>query len=532
MKMMIFCLFVFLVSNPLFAFEAVPGEFLVRLRAGVEVSTVDFGSGSWRRIPFSDVILVDRPTVETEETSLDFLRRNPFVESVEPNYRFHLHALPNDPQLEKLWGLQNTGQRDGSWQEGVSGVDIQAPAAWELTRGSHDVVVAVIDTGIDLMHPDLRGNLWMNPLEEGGAPGVDDDGNGLIDDVHGYDFINNDGDPSDDHNHGTHVAGTIAARGDNGVGVTGVAWTARLMAVKAFDARGEGTTASAVSAIGYAVQMGARVLNNSWGGEPPSDILRSAIESAAKAEVLFVASAGNSRANSDVAPQYPAGFLLPNVVSVAAINNKGLLASFSNFGRKSVHVAAPGVSIYSTVRGGYGSMSGTSMAAPHVSGIAALMLAREPGLGVVEMKARLLDSVVFLEGMRGKTISQGIVSAAHAVAGTKAPFPPDHPANWPQVRALSVSTEHPYKGDQLLEWTIHEPGARSIALYFENFELEDPYDNVTIYNADDQRVDFLTGAEGLGWTRPIRGDRVRIVFDSNARNNFYGFDLVKAAFRY
>ncbi|HEY8414787.1 MAG TPA: S8 family serine peptidase, partial [Thermaerobacter sp.] len=245
------------------------------------------------------------------------------------------------------WALHNTGQVVRG-QPGLPDADLNAPEAWDVTRGSGNVVVAVIDTGVDVNHPDVRGALWVNQAEASGRPGVDDDRNGYVDDVHGYDFINQDGtvfDPEDGDEHGTLVAGIIAARWGNGQGVAGLAPGVRLMVLK-FLAEGVGTTADAIKAIAYAERMGARIANLSWGNPGYDPALYDALRGSS---LLFVAAAGNDGSNNDVAPFYPASYRLPNLMSVAAADNRGQLAGFSNYGPHTVDLAAPGQDILSTM---------------------------------------------------------------------------------------------------------------------------------------------------------------------------------------
>jgi len=300
------------------------------------------------------------------------LRTNGDVLYAELNYRLHLAesnpaTVPDDFEFAQLWAMQNTGQTGGK-----AGADISATQAWGLSTGDQRVVVAVLDTGVDYFHPDLSGNMWINVAEVEGN-GLDDDGNGYIDDVHGYDFVSQDGDPMDDNNHGTHVAGTIGAVADNRIGVAGVCWHVNLMALKAFDEAGNGDVATAIEAIHYAVANGARVINASWGGTDRSLALEEAIAEAHQAGVVFVASAGN---NSSDKLLYPAA--CPHVVAVAASDQNDQRSSFSNYG-SFVALAAPGENILSTFpNDSYGVLSGTSMAAPHASGVAALILARHP----------------------------------------------------------------------------------------------------------------------------------------------------------
>ncbi len=342
------------------------------------------------------------------------LLRNPRVEAVEYNYEVRASVTPNDPRYPELWGLNNIGQTGGK-----PDADVDAPEAWDVQTGT-DVVVAVIDTGVDYTHPDLAANIWTNPGEIPGN-GIDDDGNGYVDDVHGYDFCNSDNDPKDDHGHGTHVAGTIAAVGNNGVGVTGVSWSARIMAVKFLCASGSGTTSAAISAVLYAADMNAKVMNNSWGGGGFSQALMDAIATADQAGALFVAAAGNNGADNDATPHYPSSYQVPNVLAVAATDLNDAKASFSNYGAASVGLGAPGVSILSSVPpvgdpccsdpSGYKLLSGTSMATPHVSGAAALAFAQYPGITHHQAKLRLMSGADPIPALAGITITGGRLNA-------------------------------------------------------------------------------------------------------------------------
>ncbi|NOX53028.1 MAG: S8 family serine peptidase, partial [Planctomycetes bacterium] len=325
-------------------------------------------------------------------------------------------AVPNDPRFQHLYGLENTGQTGGT-----SDADIDAPEAWEITTGSRDIVVAIIDSGVDYTHPDLAANIWTNPGEIPNN-GIDDDQNGFVDDVHGYDFRNNDGDPMDDRGHGTHVAGTIAAVGNNGIGVTGINWTSSVMPLKFLDDRNQGATSDAIAAINYAVEMrkkygvNVRVINASWGSKLDNPGLRDAIEKAGWEDILFVTAAGNGNIlgrgqNNDLQPFYPASYDLDNVIAVAASDFNDRLTVFSNYGRQSVDLAAPGLGIVSTVPGGYGSRNGTSMAAPHVTGVAALFLSHVPYATALEVKEAILSGVDPVPGLRRKVATGGRLNA-------------------------------------------------------------------------------------------------------------------------
>src|SRR5437867_171166 len=273
--------------------------------------------------------------------ALRHYRRHPAVLYAEPDWIVEHQAAPNDPSFGSLWGLNNTGQSGG-----VPDADIDAVEAWNITTGSSDLVVAVIDTGVDYNHQDLSANMYRS-ARDCVINGIDDDGNGQIDDCVGIDTANNDSDPMDDHGHGTHVSGTIGAVGNNGVGVVGVNWTVRIMACKFLNASGSGTTSDAIDCLEYVKLMKDRgvnivATNNSWGGGGFSQALLDAIEAHLQRGILFIAAAGNNSSDNDVTPAYPAGYNLPNILAVAATTRTDALASFSHFGRRTVHLGAPG----------------------------------------------------------------------------------------------------------------------------------------------------------------------------------------------
>lgn len=310
---------------------------------------------------------------------------------------------PNDPQYSALYGMAK----------------ISAPLAWDISTGSTSSVVAIIDTGIEYTHPDLVDNIATNALEIPNN-GVDDDANGYIDDYYGYDFINNDSNPIDDHYHGTHCAGTVGAKGNNSKGVTGVNWTVKLMPVKVLDASGSGTLASVVAGMNYAVKRGVKIMSMSLGTTAYSSTLENAVINARNAGVLVVAAAGNSSQNTDIYPQYPSAFPQDNVLAVAASNSTDVLAYFSNYGATTVDLAAPGESILSTYIGGqYAYASGTSMATPHVAGMAALLLAVNPSLSYSSIKSILMGTVDPLPSMSGKLASGGRANLYKAVMQAK-----------------------------------------------------------------------------------------------------------------
>ena len=356
------------------------------------------------------------------ERALEQLLRLPEVEYVEPDYPLRIALepgggipLPADALFGSQWALHNTGQLGG-----IPDADIDAPEAWEHAAALSPVVVAVIDTGIDPTHPDLIHRLWTNP-DEIPANGRDDDHNGYVDDMHGINTITGSGDPLDDHGHGTHCAGIIAAEGNNGVGIAGVGEDVRIMAVKFLDDSGSGSTSDAIEAINYAVaekKKGSpvRVISASWGNLFYSRSLYKAIFTARSHDILFVAAAGNYGLLNDVQPFYPASYPQDNIIAVAATDDTDRLAPFSSYGTRTVDLAAPGVSILSTVPGGdYAMYTGTSMAAPHVAGVAALLFGEQPDASFLHVKKRILSGVDRIPSLGPKVASGGRLNALGAL---------------------------------------------------------------------------------------------------------------------
>lgn len=342
----------------------------------------------------------------------------------EPNFVVESSRLPNDTQWAALYGMQK----------------ISAPNAWDITTGSSNVTVAVIDTGIEYTHVDLVDNIAKN-LGETPGNGVDDDRNGYIDDYYGYDFINSDSNPLDDHFHGTHCAGTIGAKGDNGKGVAGVSWNVKLLPVKVLDRYGSGSIASVAAGMNYAAARGVKIMSMSLGTSSYSQTLEDAIISAKQKGVLIVAAAGNSSSNADYYPLYPAASSQDNVLSVAASNSSDGLAYFSNYGPTSVDLAAPGENIISTILGGqYGYASGTSMATPHVAGMAAMLLSVNPNLSYTQMKSHLISSVDPLPAFAGKMVSGGRANLHKALLLAA---PPATPTPAPTATPTPAPTQTP-----------------------------------------------------------------------------------------
>jgi subtilisin family serine protease len=408
---------------------------LVRFQPGVSPSQAAATVGSLgmsvnRAYEIAPIYRVELQPGDSVAARLADLRNDPGVLYAEPDYIVRANKTPNDPQFGLQWALHNDGSLGGK-----AGADISAPEAWNFTTGDKDVIVAVIDTGVDYTHPDLAANMWVNPGEIPGN-GIDDDGNGYIDDVYGWNFSWVDSildgsafdpsDPMDRNGHGTHCAGIIGAVGNNAVGVAGVNWKVKIMAISFLGQWGMGLTSDAILAIEYAWKNGARISNNSWGGYGRSEALYDAILVAGMNKHLFLAAAGNYGFNNDTEGgrfhHYPSDYDLDNIIAVAATDRNDDLAEFSNYGAVSIDLAAPGVGILSTVPGGgYQSYSGTSMATPFVAGAAALALGQDTRRSVSALRRILMQSVDPLDALEGKVVTSGRLNLAMAVGGGGAP---------------------------------------------------------------------------------------------------------------
>ncbi|HWS86788.1 MAG TPA: S8 family serine peptidase [Pyrinomonadaceae bacterium] len=429
--------------RPVARYEEGEAEVLVRFKAGVSGERIEEIAASLNDRVEDEIESVeglaaidDLDNEEAERTAAEYAAL-PEVEYAEPNFRIEVAPPganhieygdgrlasplppggPNDPLLAEQWGLVNTGQRDGRAE-----ADISAFAAWDKTQGSKKVVVAVLDSGVDYTHPDLAGNMWHRPDD---IEMYRDDQLGLVDDYDGFSALAEERDPMDENGHGTHCAGIVGAEGDNNLGVAGVNWRVEIMPLKFMGRGGFGSTKDAVASINYVIArkkdgVNVRVISASWGSTARSKALEDVIRKAGEADILFVAAAGNDGADADKRPHYPSGYKLPNVLSVAALDRRDELTSFSNYGAKGVHVAAPGKEILSTWLGGtYREASGTSMATPFVAGVAGLILSVEPNLSVKELRDRLTGTVDKLDSLKGKVSSGGRVNAARAVGAVQ-----------------------------------------------------------------------------------------------------------------
>lgn len=400
-------------------------ELLVKFKPGVSQEAIDeltarFNDRVEDRIESDPGLeaIDDLDDLDANQTVAQYLAQ-PEVEYAEPNMEIELDATeaalppihPSDPRFEDQWALANSGQRGGK-----QGADISAMHAWLTTTGSDKVVVAVLDSGVDYTHEDLAPNMWKRPAN---IDAYQDDQLGTIDDEDGFNAIDNAGDPMDENGHGTHCAGIIGAEGGNNIGITGVNWKVRIMPLKFMNAGGFGTTKDAIEAINYVIDrkkagVNVRIISASWGSTQRSRALGEVIQKAIDNDILFVAAAGNSSVNNDRQPHFPSSY--PNVLAVAALDRHDQLAKFSNYGVKSVAIAAPGVDILSTWLGNaYEEKSGTSMATPVVAGVAALIVAENPRISVDQLKKRLLASSDPIVALKGKIATGGRVNAAKAL---------------------------------------------------------------------------------------------------------------------
>ena len=532
--------------------KMVPGELIVKVKDGQSALSMktslfsaldhEFGENSVLAMkPFITDTKLTRIKIKaglSVEKAIEALEKLSYVEYAEPNYiltiQDHrsqiLSGEPNDADFAKLWGMKNTGQADSAGQVGTPGVDVNVLPLWEQGHtGSKEILVAVIDTGIDWDHPDLVDNLYHNPGEAGelAENGIDDDGNGFIDDTHGWNFAADTRSSDDDHSHGTHCAGTIGGVGNNSIGVAGVNWEVSLLPIKFLTAGGSGSLADAVESINYATLMNVDVMSNSWGGGGHSQTMEDAIKASRDKGILFVAAAGNDSSDNDSSPTYPAGYEVENVVSVAAIDNQDKLAYFSNWGRTGVHVAAPGVKIYSTVKGGtYKSYSGTSMATPHVAGVAALMMSIDSTLAYSDIKERLVKTSEPVRTLKRKVVAKGRVSAFNAVNNIEPPSDDPDESLWKDVE-FEHESKHPYENNRNQNVEVTQPGVQYIRIHFEKIELERKYDKILIKTPEGELIETIDGKKTDYTTDYIKGDTAILNFVSDTSVAYWGYKIDK-----
>jgi subtilisin family serine protease len=512
----------------------VPGEVVVKIKKGFMGKFLGkkelLGAQLTRNLKLvSGEFVVLKSSSKSALSLVTELKRLPEVDYAEPNFIYKAINNTSDPLYGKLWGLTNTGNNEpdrnggNSGSVGVSGADINAEKAWGITKGSKNVVIAVIDTGIDYNHPDLKDNIWTNSKEIAGN-NIDDDGNGYIDDIHGWNAFAKNGNPLDGNSHGTHCAGTIGAKHGNGVGVAGVMDEVSLMAVKFLSDEGSGSLADAVVAIDYATKMNVDLMSNSWGGGGFSQTLEDAIKAAKAKGILFVAAAGNNGTNNDSAPHYPSNYQVDNVVSVAAHTNQDSLASFSCFGKRTVHVAAPGHNILSTTpNNNYKVYSGTSMATPHVSGVIGLFIAQEGRQDVKVVRDRLMATTVPAGAYRKTTIAGGRVDAYNFLTDTRIPRQgPDESAWRVEPLASVFETTHPYANNAKITKTYNFPGAKYVKFVIEKYETEANYDFVIIKDGKGSVVEKISGAGQNYETDYAETESVTVEFTSDSSEARFG----------
>jgi hypothetical protein len=541
-------------------FKTVPGELIVKLKDssdksffytfksnGVELDrTIDLSYGQLFVVKYDEnsANATSVANMLEQDSNVEYAEPNFIYEIVKPIVESPIHNIleqmedetvynytPVDAKFNTLWGLHNTGRNPGA--PGTAGADVDAKKAWEITTGDRAIKIAVIDTGIDYNHPDLKDQMWTNEAELNGKPGVDDDGNGYVDDIHGYDFANNDGDPKDGHSHGTHCAGTIGAS-HNSIGVAGVMKDVQFVAIKFLTDRGSGSTEGAIKSVDYATKMNVDLMSNSWGGGGRSQALHDAIQRASDAGIIFTAAAGNSKTNNDVRPHYPSNYQIDNVVSVAATTSQDKLASFSCYGKTTVHIAAPGHQIMSTTKnGGYASYSGTSMATPHVSGVLGLLLAHEGRMPHTDMKERLLATSEPISALRGKTINGGRINAYNLLTDTRPQRNEPKPGQWVRIPVETPwETAHPYADNMSESRTFTFPGAKFVRVIFNKYDLENRYDFVEVKDANGAAVDKVTGSGQDEASEFVTGDTVELTLTTDRSQTRWGFLVEEVEVQY
>lgn len=447
------------------------------------------------------------------KSAINALKNDSRVAYAEPNFIYHVvgtepaEITPNDEKYAGLWGMKNVGQADATGQIGKAGADIHVSPVWaEGITGSRKIKVAIIDTGINYNHEDLKDN---------------------VDASLGFNFVDNKPDAMDDNNHGSHCAGTIGGMGNNNLGVTGVNWNVTMIPVKFLSATGGGTLDAALQSIQWATKQKVDVMSNSWGGGGYSQALYDAISDAEKQGIVFIAAAGNDGNNNDTTDTYPANYDLPNVIAVAATDNRDQIASFSNYGTAKVHVAAPGVKILSTVKnGGYDTFSGTSMATPHVAGIAALMLSVNPSLSYAQIKDTLIRTSDKVRGLSRKVKAGGRVNVYNAIHGIEPVDSSPNEADWKDF-SYSVESPHPYEDSKTYSYSTEVPNARFVRVVFETIDTEAGYDIISIKDAKGQEAESISGKAANYASDYIEGSKVSITLTTDSSSSRTGFKVAK-----
>lgn len=446
--------------------KPIPGRYLIKMRGASKGRLTALLGDVKVENDFPELSLVSISTAK----SLQSLKSRSFegeIEYIEPVFEVKAEMKPNDPMTSGRKGLE-------------------LESAWDMTTGNANVIIGVSDTGVNVDHEDLKENIWINKKEIPGN-GIDDDRNGFVDDINGWNFYSNTAQSKDDHNHGSHVAGLAAAVGNNGKGAAGATWHAQLMSLKFLSRSGSGTTEGGIETILYAVRNGAHIINASWGGGDFSQGLMDAIQYAGENNVLFVCAAGNESSNVDHSPHYPSGYNLPNMLVVAATDGPRSLASFSNYGQTRVHVAAPGVDLMSAgARGNsYVQMSGTSMASPLAAGVAALVLSQRPDLSTKDLKNALMNSAS--TSNKSRTAAGGTLSAKVAIedlaVGNQV---------WPKRNALKIGDKFSYTAWGVkapYTWEVRNPLVASVDAEGQVTALATGVTKVAVIDANGKRIE-------------------------------------------
>lgn len=446
--------------------KAVPGRYLIKMRGASKGRLKALLGDVKIEKDFPELSLVSIST----NKSLQNLKSRSFeseIEYIEPVYEVNAEIKPNDPMMSGRKGLE-------------------LESAWEMTTGNANVIIGVSDTGVNVDHEDLKENIWTNKKEIPGN-GIDDDRNGFVDDINGWNFYSNTAQSKDDHNHGSHVAGLVAAMGNNAKGSAGATWHAQLMSLKFLSRTGSGTTEGGIETVLYAVRNGAHIINASWGGGDFSQGLFDAIQFAGDHNVLFVCAAGNDSSNVDHSPHYPSGYNLPNMLVVAATDGPRALAKFSNYGQTRVHVAAPGVDLMSAgARGNsYVQMSGTSMASPLAAGVAALALSQRPDLSTKDLRNVLMNSASTSNKTRtaaGGTLSAKVVLEDLAEGNQV----------WPKRNALKIGDKFSYTAWGVkapFKWEVRDPSIASVDADGQVTALATGVTKVSVTDASGKRIE-------------------------------------------
>lgn len=522
----IFLVFCLLLTN-----DGMASSYLVRFRADSQLRFQNQGSYQGKVVLTKDVLQIQRQIPRTNiykiqsEKTLKQLKQNPEILWVEPNYIYKVtgHMDPYVlPEFQRSWWHLNQGQDDILGQLGIAGSDIKSANLWERGyTGSSKIKVAILDSGVDYHHKNLKENIYVNPLEIPNNK-IDDDHNGFIDDVQGWNFIERNNDPMDKLGHGTHVAGIVGARGENSRGVVGVSPEVSIIPIKVMDDEGYGTLENILEGIYYAKAMGAHVINASLGGDPYSEGFFEALSALNKEKILFIAAAGNDNMNNDDIPFYPASYQLPNIIAVAANDNRDLKADFSHYGAKSVHISAPGVLITSTTPGdNFNYFSGTSMSAPFVAGGAALLMSIFPQESIYQIKDRMIKSCDPAYPLKRQTLCHGRLNLENAFLNKQSDFADPDESLW-QRQEYFLETPHPYNDGEVLNMKISVPGAKFIRIHFQKMETEE-FDKLSLAMANSKVVEVLSGERQNYFSEPIAGSEVLLTFKPDLSLSKFGF---------